>query len=135
MSRRPGLLALLLLLSAIATSAALNLAFTLPLFLLGLSLVAFSQARWLRRWEPAGDGTLILGITVVMAGSALAVVNAARSGWLDVLKPRPLVAVRPLAPVASTQDAEPVPQQPAPKSSPQVLVIDESGQHLSLIHI
>ena len=49
MSLRPGLLALLLLLSAIATSAALNLAFTLPLFLLGLSLVAFSQARWLRR--------------------------------------------------------------------------------------
>ena len=93
MSRRPGLLALLLLLSAIATSAALNLAFTLPLLLLGLSLVAFSQARWLRRWKPAGDGTLILGITVVMAGLALSAVNAARSGWLDVLKPRPSVPV------------------------------------------
>ena len=110
MSRRPGLLALLLLLSAIATSAALNLAFTLPLFLLGLSLVAFSQARWLRRWKPAGDGTLILGITAVMAGLALSVVNAACSGWLDVLKPRPSVPVRPPAPEASTKDAEPLPQ-------------------------
>ena len=66
-----------------------------------------------------------------MAGSALAVVNAARSGWLDVLVPRPSLAVRPLAAVASTQDAEPVPQQPAPKSSPQVLVIDEPGQHVA----
>ena len=131
MSRRPGLLALLLLLSAIATSAALNLAFTLPLLLLGLSLVAFSQARWLRRWKPAGDGTLILGITAVMAGLALSVVNAARSGWLDVLKPRPSVPVRPPAPEASTKDAEPLPQQPAPTSSPQVLVIDEPGQHVA----
>ena len=79
MSRRPGLLALLLLLSAIATSAALNLAFTLPLLLLGLSVVAFSQVRWLRRWKPAGDGTLILGMTAVMVGLALSAVNAARS--------------------------------------------------------
>ena len=89
MSRRPGLLALLLLFSAIATSATLNLAFTLPLLLLGLSLVSLSQVRWLRRWKPAGDGTLILGMTAVMAGLALSAVNAARSGWLDVLKPRP----------------------------------------------
>ena len=103
MSPCPGLLALLLLLSAIATSAALNLAFTLPLLLLGFSLVAFSQARLLHRWKTAGDRTLILGITVVMAGLALSVVNAARSGWLDVLKPHPSVAVRPLAPVASPQ--------------------------------
>ena len=66
-----------------------------------------------------------------MAGLALSAVNAARSGWFDVLKPRPSEPVRPLAPVASTKDAEPVPQQPAPKSSQQVLVIDEQSQHVA----
>ena len=97
MSRRPGLLALLLLLSAIATSAALNFAFTLPLLLLGFSVLVFAQVRWLRRWKPLADGTVILGMTAVMAGVAFSVVNAARSGWLDALsslrKPRPAAPV------------------------------------------
>ncbi|UPM49252.1 hypothetical protein MY494_07790 [Synechococcus sp. A10-1-5-1] len=131
MSRRPGLLALLLLLSAIATSAALNLAFTLPLLLLGLSLLAFSQVRWLRRWKPAGDGTLILGMTAVMAGLAFSAVNAARSGWFDALKPRPSVPVRPPAPVATRKDGDQASQKPAPKPTSQVLVIDEPGKHVA----
>jgi hypothetical protein len=66
MSCRPGLLALLLLLSAIATSAALNQPFTMPLLLLGWSLLAFAQVRLLRRWRPLADGTVILGMTAVM---------------------------------------------------------------------
>lgn len=71
MSRRPGLLALLLMLSAIATSAALNLAFTLPLLLLDWSLLAFAQVRWLCRWRSLADGTVILGMTAVIAGVAV----------------------------------------------------------------
>lgn len=128
MSRRPGLLALLLLLSAIATSAALNLAFTLPLLLFGFSLLALAQVRWLRRWKPLADGTVILGMTAVMAGVAFSVVNAARSGWLDALSS--LRKPRPAAPVDSPQPSSNQ-GKPAPKSAPQVLVIEEPSQHVA----
>lgn len=128
MSRRPGLLALLLLLSTIATSAALNLAFTLPLLLFGFSLLALAQVRWLRRWKPLADGTVILGMTAVMAGVAFSVVNAARSGWLDALsslrKPRSAAPVDTPQPSIATE-------KPAPKPAPQVLVIDEPSQHVA----
>jgi hypothetical protein len=129
MSRRPGLLALLLLLSAIATSAALNLAFTLPLLLFGFSLLALAQVRWLRGWKPLADGTVILGMTAVMAGVAFSVVNAARSGWLDALSS--LRKPRPAAPVDSPQPSSNQ-GKPAPKPAPQqVLVIDEPSQHVA----
>ncbi|MGA0989949.1 MAG: hypothetical protein ACO3SX_09955, partial [Vulcanococcus sp.] len=128
MSRRPGLLALLLLLSAIATSAALNLAFTLPLLLFGFSLLALAQVRGLRRWKPLADGTVILGMTAVMAGVAFSVVNAARSGWLDALS-----SLRKPGPAAPVDSPEPSSNQgkPTPKSAPQVLVIEEPSQHVA----
>ncbi|NDD45911.1 MAG: hypothetical protein EBZ24_11020 [Synechococcaceae bacterium WB9_4xB_025] len=127
-------MALLLLLSAIATSAALNLAFTLPLLLLGFSLLALAQVRGLRRWKPLADGTVILGMTAVMAGVAFSVVNGARSGWLDALSS--LRKPRPAAPVDSPQPsinrgAQVTTEKPAPKPATQVLVIDEPSQHVA----
>ena len=65
MRRRPGLAALLLLLSAVASSALLNLAFTLPLILLGLALMALSQVGWLQRYRWCRAPGLMLGMTAV----------------------------------------------------------------------
>jgi len=88
MRRRPGLAALLLLLSAVASSAFLNLAFlnlafTLPLILLGLALMALSQVRWLQRYRWCRAPGLMLGMTAVMTGLAMSLINLQRSGWIS----------------------------------------------------
>jgi len=128
MSRRPGLGALLLLLLAVASSAFLNLAFTLPLILLGLSLALFSRTRLLRRCAWIADGGLLAGITAVMLGLAMSVVNLQRSGWFSstwsaLLRPLQKPAATTHQPTVST--AESSAPAPAPPS-----VIDEGSRHV-----
>ena len=128
MSRRPGLGALLLLLLAVASSAFLNLAFTLPLILVGLSLVLFSRTRLLRRCAWIADGGLFAGITAVMLGLAMSVVNLQRSGWFSstwsaLLGPPQKTAATTNQPTASTAES-PAPAPALPR------VIDEGSRHV-----
>ena len=115
MSRRPGLGALLLLLLAVASSAFLNLAFTLPLILLGLSLVMFSRTRLLRRCAWIADGGLLAGITAVMLGLAMSVVNLQR-----LLQKTAATTNQPTASTAESHAPAPAPPR----------VIDEGSRHV-----
>jgi len=125
MSRRPGLGALLLLLLAVASSAFLNLAFTLPLILLGLSLALFSRTRLLRRCAWIADGGLLAGITAVMLGLAMSVVNLQR-----LLQKPAATTNQPTASRAESSAPTPAPTPaPAPAPAPPK-VIDEGSRHL-----
>lgn len=125
MSRRPGLGALLLLLLAVASSAFLNLAFTLPLILLGFALVLLSRCRFFGRWLMVREGGLYAGITAVMLGLAMSVVNLQRSGfWVNKVASDPTSA-----PSTPTPAAPSAPVDAKPRSVPRV--VDEPSQHVA----
>ena len=142
MRRRPGFAALLLLLSAVASSDFLNLAFTLPLLLLGLALMAWSQVRWLQRYRWCRAPGLILGMTAVMTGLAMSLINLQRRGWISthwsaLLRPFSQQRVTKSEPInqgsvsAQSPNGGSVRPQPLKTSAPALpRVIDEGSRHV-----